>query len=427
MNHYFENIRIVEPETKIDDVFNLWTKDGAIKFLSKNDAKLDNETKVINGKNLVAAPGFFDMHVHLREPGFEYKENIETGCAAAANGGFTGMVCMPNTMPVIDNLPAVEFIKNRAKNQLTDVFISASITQNLESEVLSPMLELSENGVVMFTDDGKCVVDTDMMRRAFLYAKTKSLLIAQHCEDHSLTGKFAINESELSEKLGLKGYPTVAEEIMISRDLALADYCGNARYHALHVSAKGSVRLIRDAKKRGVNITCEAAPHHFSLTEEYLETYDTNFKMNPPLRKKEDVEAIIEGLQDGTIDCIASDHAPHALHEKEVEFEIAPNGVIGLETSIGVGVTYLVKTNKLTLGELICKMSTAPRKILNLPAIKIAEGEPANLTIFAPDEEWVVNKDNFRSRSSNTPYNGMKLFGKPKYAINKNKIVESLL
>lgn len=365
------------------------------------------------------------MHVHFREPGFEYKEDIDSGAEAAANGGFTGVCVMPNTEPAIDNITVVNFIKERSKNLLVDVNIAATITQKREGKLLSPMLELSEYGALMFTDDGSCVMNSEVMKRAFDYASTKDLLISQHCEDHTLTENFVMNESALSGKLGLKGYPTVAEEIIIARDITLSEYCGNRKYHVQHISTKGGVYLVKDAKKRGLRVTTEVTPHHFVTSEEELVNYNSNFKMNPPLRTKNDIEAIINALKDGTIDCIATDHAPHAYHEKDVELEKAPFGIIGLETSLGLTLTYLYHPGHLSINQIIEKMSVNPRKILGLDEIKIQEGIKANLSIFNPEEEWIVDEKKFKSKANNCPYIGYKLKGKPKYVINNNKIYKS--
>jgi len=427
MNIYFKNIRVINPAQNLDEKLNLWIKYGIIVHVSKNDAITDSITEIIDGTNLVCSPGLFDMHVHLREPGQEYKEDIKTGTAAAANGGFTGVCCMPNTDPPIDNPSVVELIKNKAAGNLVDVVIAAAITQNREGRFLTPMLELNDYGAKMFTDDGSSVTNSEVMKRAFDYAATKNILISQHCEDHGLTESFSANEGVVSSKLGLKGYPSVAEEIILMRDIMLAEYCGNRGYHASHISTKGSVRIVRDAKARGLKVSCEVTPHHFTLTDDLLVSYDTNLKMNPPLRTSEDIQGIIEGLQDNTIDCIVTDHAPHALHEKEVEYEKAPNGIVGLETSLGLVLTKLYHSNVLTLNSIIEKMSINPRNILKLKEINVAENEPANLTIFAPDEEWVVDKKIFKSKSKNTPYDGFKFKGKPKYSINNKQITKSIL
>jgi dihydroorotase len=427
VNHYFKKIRLISPSQKLDKVVNLWVKDGVIKHCSDKEAKIDSKTTIIPSEKFVGAPGFFDMHVHLREPGFEYKEDIHSGTEAAANGGFTGVCCMPNTEPAIDHPTVIEFIKNKVKGALTDVYPSAAITVKREGNYLTPMLELDDYGVVMFTDDGTTLSNSNIMKRAFEYAATRDLLLSQHCEEYTLTEGFSMNEGMISTKLGLKGYPSVAEEIILSRDIMLAQYCGNRRYHASHISTAGSVRIIKDAKSRGLRVTCEVTPHHFSLTEKEIEGYDTNFKMNPPLRTEKDIEALKQGLADGTIDCIVTDHAPHTLYEKEVEFEKAPNGIIGLETALGVSMTYLVHKKVFSLSQLIEKMSVNPRKILKLPELIIKEGTEANLTIFAPNQDWIVDIDLFKSKSRNTPYSDMKLKGKPKFVINNGQIKESIL
>lgn len=422
MNLFFKNTRIVDPIEQIDKTLNIWLKDGVIAYLGDSVPNIDSDTDTIDASDLVCAPGLYDMHVHLREPGFEYKETIKSGAEAAANGGFTGVLCMPNTSPVIDDTTVLNYIKDKSKDLLTDVNISATITKGEEGEQLSPMFELDDAGALLFTDDGKSIEKSEVMRRAFDYAATRDLLISQHCEEHSLTDNYAMNEGILSYKLGLKGYPSVAEEIIASRDIVLSDYCGNRRYHLQHISTKGTVRLLREAKSRGLRISAEVTPHHISLTDELLTSYDPNLKMNPPLRTQEDVDELISGLKDGTIDCIASDHAPHALHEKEVEFELAPNGIVGLETSLAVSLTYLYHTKQLTLNQIIEIMSTNPRKILKLNDIKIKQGEKANLTFFNPDKEWIVDKNNFVSKSANSPFIGNKLKGKPYCSVNNDQI-----
>lgn len=427
MNLFFKNIRVINPAENIDTKTNIWIKDGIIMHCSNDDAAVDMSARVIEAEGMVAAPGFLDIHVHLREPGFEYKETIETGTNAAANGGFTGVVCMPNTEPAIDDITVVEYIKKKSEGLLVDVLVSAAISQKREGKLICPMLELDDAGVVMFTDDGSCVEKSEMIKRAFEYAATRDLLISEHCEDHSLTKNFAMDECDLSMKLGLKGYPTVAEEIIVARDIKIAEFCGNRRLHLQHLSTKGSIELVRDAKAKGLRVTCEAAPHHFTLTHDLLENYDTNLKMDPPLRSKENVDAIIEGLKDGTIDCIATDHAPHALHEKDVEFEKAPNGITGLETAIGLSLTHLYHTNVLDLNEIVNKLAINPRKVIQKEIPSIKQGEKANITIFAPDEEWIVNDNSFMSISKNMPYNGMKLKGKPKFCVNNGKYWESTL
>ncbi len=427
MNIYFRGIHVINPYNNLNEKLNIWVKDGLIAYIGKEEPSIDEETETVLSDDLVCSPGFFDMHVHFREPGYEYKEDIESGANSAANGGFTGVLCMPNTNPPIDNPQVVEFIRNKAKNHLVDVEVSGTLTQGRHGKAISPMFELNEYAVRMFTDDGDCVLSSDVMRRAFEYAGTKDLLISQHCEDHTLTENFSANEGVISGKLGLKGYPHIAEEIIIDRDIKLADYCGNMKYHVSHISTKGAVNIIKEAKKRGQKITCEVTPHHFVLSDEVLTNYDTRHKMNPPLRTQDDIDALIEGLVDGTIDCIATDHAPHSLHEKHVEFDKAPNGIIGLETAVGLSLNYLVKTGNLTLEMLVEKMSVNPRKILKLKEIHFKVGEMANITIFNPVAKWTVNKSEFKSKSKNTPFHNFELTGKPVYVINNNQIHSCML
>ncbi|MGB9770715.1 MAG: dihydroorotase [Candidatus Kapaibacteriota bacterium] len=427
MEIYLKDIRVVNPYQNIDSKYNILIRDGVITYFGKEPVEVTPEVKIINGEPLVCAPGLFDMHVHFRDPGQTYKEDLNSGVDAAANGGFTGVLVMPNTVPPIDNLQVVEYIKSKTQNSIVNVFISAGITKGLEGENITSMNSLANAGVVMFTDDGNTVLNSEIMRRAFDYVSQFDYLIAQHCEDYNLTKNFAANEGAVATKLGLQGYPNVAEEIILVRDILLAEYCGNRRYHAQHISTKGSVEIIKRAKEKGLRITCEVTPHHLVLTDSYVETYDTNFKMNPPLRSQDDIDALIEALKNDIIDCIASDHAPHASHEKDVEFEKAPNGVIGLETTLGVCLTYLYHTGQISLSKLIEKMSVNPRNILRLPPIIFKEGEMANMTIFSLDDEWIVDKQFFKSKSKNTPFDGFKLKGKPRFIINNRKFFASKL
>jgi dihydroorotase len=421
MQIYLKNIRVVNPTQALDGIYNILINEGKIDYFGFSEINVSPEVKIIEGDDLVCAPGFFDMHVHFRDPGQTYKEDIHSGILAAANGGFTGVVCMPNTNPPIDNPTIVEYIKSKSQNAIVDVFPAAAITKNLRGESLTSMFSLHQAGVVMFTDDGHSVMNSEVMRRAFDYSATYDFLIAQHCEDVNLTENFAINEGVVSTKLGLKGYPAVAEEIILARDIMLAEYCGNRRYHAQHISTKGSVELIRKAKDKGLRVSCEVTPHHLTLDETSVEDFDSNFKMNPPLRTKSDIDALKKGLKEGVIDCIATDHAPHSSNEKDVEFEKAPNGVVGLETALGVVLTYLYHTGDLSLNKIVELMSINPRKILNLPLVVFKEGVEANMTIFSLNDEWIVDKQFFKSKSQNTPYDGYKLKGKPRFVINNNQ------
>ena len=364
------------------------------------------------------------MHVHLREPGFEHKETILTGCSAAAAGGFTAVCCMPNTNPPIDDESVVRFIQNKAKialNGLVDVYPAAAVTRGRKGEHLAPIAELAEAGAVAFTDDGDPVHDAELMRRALEYAAMFKRPVIQHAQDLPLTKGGVMNEGLTSTELGLAGMPAIAEDVMVARDITLAEYAGG-QYHVAHLSTAGAVALVRRAKDRGLAVTCEVTPHHFTLTDDAVRSYDTNTKMNPPLRTPGDVEAVREGLRDGTIDVIASDHAPHSYDEKEVEFQAAPFGIVGLETAVGLSITNLVRTGVLTLYQLVEKLSVNPRRILHLPEIRLAEGERANLTILDPVAEWTVDPAAFKSKSKNTPFGGVRLHGRPLGIVNNAQV-----
>jgi dihydroorotase len=424
----FRNIRLLNPAQNLDRRADLLIVDGVIDALGEG-IETPTETDVRDASAWVAAPGLFDMHVHLREPGATHKETIRSGCASAANGGFTGVCCMPNTTPAIDSAEVIHSILYRAQGLPVEVIPSGAISKERKGEILAPMGALFDAGARIFTDDGDCVRSAEMMRRAFEYASMfDGAVMSQHCEQHEMTHGFAINEGLVSTKLGLSGYPDVAEELIIARDVMLAEFCGDRPYHVSHMSTKGGVEIVRRAKGRGKrNITCEVTPHHFVLTDEAVVEHGTNAKMNPPLRTREHIDAILEGFRDGTIDVIATDHAPHALAEKEVEFTAAPNGIIGLETSLGLSYTFLVDAGVIPLGRLIEVMAINPRRILSLPIPMIEAGESANLTIFAPDEEWTVDTSRFRTKSLNTPFAGWKLKGKPVGIVNRGQVVWSEL
>ena len=427
MNIAFTNIRIVSPDQGTDERMNLWIRDGVIVAATPEHPVYDAETTVRDGSGLVAAPGLFDMHVHLREPGQTHKETIQTGTASAANGGFTGVVCMPNTEPAIDSVATIEYILRRAQNTPVDVHVCAAITTGRAGADLSGMHALKQAGAVMFSDDGSCVSSADTMRKAFDYGADIDALLTQHCEEHSLTKDFAMHEGKVSAELGLRGYPSVAEDIIVARDVLLAEYCGNRRYHAAHISTKGAVRIMREARMRGQRVSCEVAPHHFLLTDDAVRGYTTNAKMNPPLRTQADIEAILQGLSDGVIDVIATDHAPHTAEEKDVPFDQAPNGIVGLETSLGLSLTTLVHTGILSLPQLIEKMSVNPRRILGLPQPHITAGERANICVFDPEAEWLVRPALFQSKSKNTPFADVPVKGKPVVTFNKGAMVECSL
>lgn len=422
----FRNILLLNPAQNLERRADLLVVNGTISGIGHNLDAPDG-ADVRDASGWVAAPGFFDMHVHLREPGATHKETIATGCASAANGGFTGVACMPNTNPPIDSAEVVHSILWKSKELPVDVYPVGATTVGRKGERLAPMGEMHEAGVRMFSDDGDCVRSPEIMRRAYEYASMfDGAVLSQHCEEHSMTEGFAMNEGRVSTRLGLPGYPDVAEEIIIARDIMLAEFCGDRPYHVSHMSTKGGVELVRGAKAKGkIHITCEVAPHHFVLTDEAVEQYGTNAKMNPPLRHEEHRQALIEGLRDGTVDAIATDHAPHSLAEKEVEFPNAPNGIIGLETSIGLSYTYLVDPGIISLGRFVELMSINPRRILSLPVPNIEEGAAANLTIFAPEQEWTVDTEKFLTKSLNTPFNGWTLKGKPVAILNKGEVVWS--
>lgn len=427
MDILFERIRIVSPLDQLDTIGYLWVQEGTIAYMSTEPpAEIPSTTRRIPADGWMAAPGFVDMHVHLREPGQTHKETIATGTAAAANGGFTDIVCMPNTEPAIDSPAVVEYIQRRADG-IVAVHVCAAISVGRKGELLTPMQQLHAAGVVMFSDDGSCVRSAELMRRAFEYAAPMDALLSQHCEEHTMTEGFDINDGVVAARLGLRGYPAVAEDIIVARDILLAEYCGNRRYHVSHLSTRGAVRLVRLAKSWGLRVSAEVTPHHFTLTEDAADGFNTNAKMNPPLRTRADLEAIIEGLADGTIDAIATDHAPHAPSEKALLFSDAPNGIIGLETAVGLTLSELYHKRKFPLARIVELMSVAPRRILHLPQPRIAVGEPAVLTVVALDQEWVVEPERFRSKSRNTPFGGWQLRGKPRFTINRGMVWESEL
>lgn len=427
MQYFFENILVIDPYRGIHEHRNILIEQGMILHSSTEHIEIPQNTIHIEASHLIAAPGFVDMHVHLREPGQEYKETIESGTLAAANGGFTDIVCMPNTLPALDSKINLEYVKHRAKDNIVNVHVCAATTIGREGKQLSPMIDLIDAGAIMFSDDGSCIENAEMMRRAFDYAAPFDALLTQHCEEHSLTKNFVIHEGTVSADLGLKGYPTVAEEIIVSRDIQLAAYCGNRRYHVSHLSTEGSVQLVREAKAKGQRISCEVTPHHFILTDKAVLEYGTHAKMNPPLREQSDIDAILIGLQDGTIDAIATDHAPHAIHEKNCELAIAANGITGIETCIGLAFQFLVNSNLISLDRFVYLLSTGPRNILQIQHPNLEKGESACITIFDKNAEWTVNTKNMKSKSVNTPFDNWKLLGKPAFIFNNNQVYKSEL
>ena len=407
-----KNAIIVNADKKETQPKDILIKNGVIE---KIDSHIHTEkvSEVIDATGKLVMPGLIDIHVHFRVPGQEHKETIETGSQAAVKGGFTTVMCMPNTRPVVDNAPIVESIINEAKRiGLCRVIPIGAITRGQMGEDLVEMFELKEAGCLALSDDGKPVFNSQVMRRALEYAKMVGLLLIQHCEDMQLSTCGVMNEGVVSTRLGLKADPGISESVIVARDIELAHYL-NAPVHFAHMSSKRSIELIRMAKAQGIKVTAEATPHHFTLTEEEVESFDPNTKMNPPLRTQEDVEAVKKGLKDGTIDCIATDHAPHSKEDKELGFDEAPFGIIGLETAVGLTVTELVNKGILTWEQMVDKMSTTPAKIIGLKDQGvIKEGAAADITILDPKKEWEVTAEDTLSKSKNTPFFGRKLKGR---------------
>ncbi len=413
--------RVIDPARKIDEPADVYLLEGKVEGVGRN-LGTPAGAMVVDASRQVVAPGLIDVHVHLREPGQEDLETVATGAMAAAAGGFSAVCAMPNTDPVCDNQGVVGFVKAQAQRAgKARVYPIGAISLGQKGQQLAEFGELVGAGAVAVSDDGKPVVSSHLMRTALEYARTFGIPVADHCEDPTLGGG-AMHEGVVSTRLGLKGIPSAAEEIMVARDLLLAELTGG-HIHLCHMSTRGSVDLIRRAKERGVRVTAEACPHHFSLTHEACEGYDTNAKMNPPLREAEDREAIRQGLKDGTIDVIATDHAPHHYDAKEREFDDAPNGIIGLETALGLAITELVTTKVLPLPELVARMSTIPAKIFGLPGGTLAPGAPADVVVFDPAVEWTVRPQEFFSRSRNTPFAGRRLTGRASVTIVRGQVV----
>ncbi len=408
-NFLIKGGRVVDPANNLDGVKDILVEKGKICAVSDRIEK--DGVRVISAEGKLVLPGLIDMHVHLREPGREDEETIETGTRAAARGGFTSVACMPNTDPPADNAGVVKFILSQAElTGCVRVYPVGSISKGLRGEELSDIGELFEAGVVGISDDGEPVSDSNLMRRALEYASMFHLTVISHCEEKALSSEGIINEGYVSTVLGLAGIPAAAEEVMVARDIILAEMTG-ASLHIAHVSTSGSVELIRRAKSKGINLSAETAPHYFTLTDEEVRSFDTNLRVNPPLRTVRDLEAIIEGLKDGTIDAIATDHAPHSVVEKEQEFALAPPGMIGLETAFSLVMSELVDKGVLSLEQAVAKMTVNPAKILGLDAGRLNEGADADITIVDPDKGYTVDAERFASKSKNSPFIGREVRG----------------
>ena len=428
--------RVVDPASHLDATADILIQDGKISAVGKN-ISAPKEAELFDARGKIICPGLIDLHVHLREPGQTAKETIASGTAAAARGGFTSVVCMPNTSPAIDTAGTVALIHERAAREgVVNVFVTGAITKNIAGEELSPIGGLKRAGIVAITDDGHCIQNHELMRHACQYAKMFDLPVMDHCHDYSLVTDGVMHEGYWSTVLGLRGWPSAGEEVIVARNILLAELTG-AKIHCQHLSAAGSVALLRDAKKRGVPISGEACPHHFVLTDAAVAgsekfwnedgkglakfqggelpewpKYDANFKMNPPLRSARDREAVLEGLADGTIEILCSDHAPHCDYEKEVEFDYAPFGITGLETELALSLMQLVHAKRIPLADMIAKFTVNPARLLNLNKGTLAAGADADVTIFDPDAEWIFKPENSASKSKNSPFYGWKLKGR---------------
>jgi len=415
------NGRVIDPASGRDEAADVLIDQGRIAAVGRNLAA--DEAEILDAAGLVVAPGFIDMHAHLREPGFEHAETIETGCRAAAAGGFTSVCAMPNTSPVNDNPTVTRYIIERAsRHACVNVFPVGAITAGSQGEALAEIGSMKNAGAVAISDDGKPVMNARVMRRALETARAFDLPVIQHCEDLNLSAGGDMHEGYTSVRLGLRGIPACAEDVIVARDLLLAEHTG-ARYHVAHISTRRSVEMVAQAKAKGLPVTCEATPHHMSLSDEDMVPYDSNYKMKPPLRSREDVAAVIEGIASGVVDAIATDHAPHPGSEKMQEFERCPFGIIGFETALGIALEVLYHSGKISLPRLVALFTTGPARILKLDRGTLAPGAPADVTIFDPERVWTYDLNNTFSKSRNSPYHGRTFRGGPVATIVDGEIV----
>lgn len=423
MKKVLKGARVLDPSQKIDGIKDILIVDGHIADIKEEIEISGAEVIDLSGK--IVTPGLIDIHAHFREPGYEYKEDIESGSMSAAAGGFTAVACMPNTNPPLDNSALIEYVKSRAAQVgKAKVFPIGCVTKGQEGKEITEMGDMAQAGAVAFSDDGKPVASSSLMRKAMVYAAMFDKVIIDHCEDPTLFEGGQINEGRVSTLLGLAGIPKAAEEIMVARDILLAKEM-QTPVHIAHISTKGSVELLRWAKREGVRATCEVTPHHLTLTEEAVLGFDTNAKVNPPLRTQEDIDALLEGLKDGTIDAIATDHAPHHFDEKDLEFDKAAFGMVGLETALGVILTKVVEEKDIPINTVIEKMTIGPAKVLGLELGTLKIGVPADITVIDINKEWTVDKDKFFSKGRNTPFHGFKLKGKAVMTIVDGKVTYS--
>ena len=418
---WIKNGRVIDPASGRDERGDVFAVDG--RFVATLDDARKQEARVIDASGLVVCPGLVDIHVHLREPGQTHKETIQTGSWAAANGGFTTIVCMPNTVPPADHTGTIQLILDAIKREsVVRVHPTGCITVGQKGQALAGIGSLKRAGCVAITDDGLCVQDNELMRRAMEYADMFHLPVMDHCQDESLTKDAVMHEGVMSTRLGVRGWPAAAEDIIVSRDVILSTHTG-AHIHLQHISSGTAVEIVRRAKLRSVRVTCEATPHHIALTDAFLGTYDTNFKMNPPLRTEADRRIIVDGLKDGTIDCMATDHAPHTNYEKDKEFDFAPFGIVGLETALPVTLDVLHRQEGMELIDLLALFTHKAARVLKLDAGTLADGAPADIAIFEPEEKWVLDVTTSLSKSLNSPWLGRELCGRVRHTIVGGKVV----